>query len=124
MAEGYNQVYLLGNVGNEPKFVDTQNGKGLFLRLATTKRIFDRDSGSRRETTEWHDVAIWGKRAEALGKIIHKGMRLMIIGELAYRQRDVGGTKVTVASVRAKDVFFVGGQHAGRSSGQQDSGDW
>jgi single-strand DNA-binding protein len=124
MAEGYNQVYLLGNVGSEPKLVETRNGKGLFLRIATTKVIFDRESGSKRETTEWHDVAIWGKRGESLGRVITKGMRLMIIGELAYRQRDVGGTNVSVATVRAKDVFFVGGRNGGRSSGQQDTGDW
>jgi single-strand DNA-binding protein len=124
MPEGFNRVFLVGNVGGDPKLVDTQGGKALFLRLATTKRIFDRDSGSSRETTEWHDVAIWGKRGESLHQHIVKGTRLLIEGELVYRSRDVNGTKVSVASVRVKEVRFAGGERSARSSGQGGTEGW
>lgn len=124
MAEGLNKVILLGNVGAEPRLRDTQNGPALFLRLATTKRLYDRETARVRETTEWHDCAIWGKRAEKLSTIITKGMGLLIEGELRYRQREVGGEKVTVSTVAVQQLIFTGGKGGGRSRGQGDREDW
>lgn len=118
MPEGLNRVYLIGTVGAAPKLVDTRGSKVLLVRLTTTKRIYDRDSGSSSERTEWHDVAIWGKRGEALQEHIRKGTRLFIEGELAYRTREIGGKSVSLVSVRAQKVMFAGGvRGTGRSSG-------
>jgi single-strand DNA-binding protein len=124
MAEGLNKVILLGNVGAEPRLRDTKNGPALFLRLATTKRSYDRETGSVRETTEWHDCAIWGKRAEKLSEIIKKGTGLCIEGELRHRQREVGGENVTVSTVAVQQLFFTGGRGGGRSRGQGDEESW
>jgi single-strand DNA-binding protein len=122
MAEGFNKVYLLGNVGGEPRLKDTQGGKALFLRIATTKRNYDRESGNVRETTEWHDCAVWGKRAEKLADVLKKGQQLFIEGELRYRQRDINGTKVTVCTIAIKELRFGAGGGGGRSRGQADEG--
>jgi single-strand DNA-binding protein len=124
MAEGLNKVILLGNVGAEPRLRDTKTGPALFLRLATTKRSFDRETERVRETTEWHDCAIWGKRAEKLSEHITKGTGLCIEGELRHRQRDVGGEKVTVSTVAIQQLFFTGNKAGGRSRGQGDGEDW
>ncbi len=80
MAEGLNRVMLLGNLGADPELKMTSGGQAVLkLRLATSETYLDRNK-VRQERTEWHSVVVWGKRAEALGKVpdqrlapIHRG---------------------------------------------------
>ncbi|NUP08505.1 MAG: single-stranded DNA-binding protein [Polyangiaceae bacterium] len=121
MAEGLNRVLLLGNLGADPELKMTQAGQSVLnLRLATSETYLDRDK-VRRERTEWHSVAIWGKRAEALAKILDKGSRVFIEGSLrtsAYEDRE--GTKRYKTEVVASNVILAGGD---RGTGRGDSGD-
>jgi single-strand DNA-binding protein len=55
---------------------------GSRLRLATSRGCTDRDSGRRKTETEWHDVEVWGKRAEACGEHPGKGSRVYIEGPI------------------------------------------
>src|SRR3954463_5085317 len=91
MAEGLNRVMLLGNLGADPELRMTSGGQAVLkLRLATTETYLDRNR-ARQERTEWHSVVIWGKRAEALAKILTKGARIFIEGGLRtsnYDDRD------------------------------------
>ncbi|WP_437483492.1 single-stranded DNA-binding protein [Sorangium sp. So ce1014] len=115
MAEGLNRVMLLGNLGADPELRFTQGGQAVLnLRLATTESYLDRDK-VRKERTDWHNVVIWGKRAEALGKILSKGSSIFIEGSLrtsSYDDRD--GNKRYKTEVVANNVLLTGG---GRSRG-------
>jgi len=91
MAEGLNRVMLLGNLGADPELRMTSGGQAVLkLRLATSETYVDKNR-QRQERTEWHNVVIWGKRAEALAKILTKGSRIFIEGGLrtsSYEDRD------------------------------------
>lgn len=117
MADGLNQVMLLGNLGADPEFRVTPNGNSVLkLRLATTQSYLDRNR-VRQERTEWHSVAIWGKRAEALAKILGKGSRIFVSGELRTNSwEDEHGAKRYRTEVSATNIILAGGARRGGSS--------
>ncbi|WP_437754889.1 single-stranded DNA-binding protein [Sorangium sp. So ce1389] len=122
MAEGLNRVMLLGNLGADPELRFTQGGQAVLnLRLATTESYLDRDK-VRKERTDWHNVVIWGKRAEALGKILSKGSSIFVEGSLrtsSYDDRD--GNKRYKTEVIANNVLLTGGGR-GRGAVGDDAG--
>ena len=88
MAGSVNKVILIGNLGLDPEIRRTQDGRPIAnLRVATSKTWRDRNTGDRREKTEWHRVVIF---AEGLCRIVEqymkKGMKLYIEGELQTRE--------------------------------------
>jgi len=109
MATGMNKVFLLGNIGKDPDLRQIGDNAKLSFSLATSEKWRDRDTGEPREKTEWHNVGIWGKRAEALAKILAKGDRIMVEGKIQhsdYEGRD--GSKKYWSEVRARDVYLAG----------------
>ncbi|HEV8245376.1 MAG TPA: single-stranded DNA-binding protein [Polyangiaceae bacterium] len=116
MADGLNRVMLLGNLGADPELRMTPSGQAVLkLRLATSESYLDRNK-VRQEKTEWHNVVIWGKRAEGLAKILSKGSRLFIEGGLrtsSYDDRD--GNKRYRTEVVANNIILAGS--AGRGGG-------
>jgi len=121
MAEGFNRVMLLGNLGSDPELRFTQGGQAVLnLRLATTESYLDKDK-VRRDRTDWHNVVVWGKRGEALAKILGKGSSLFIEGSLrtsSYDDRD--GNKRYKTEIIANNVILAG--RSNRGSGAEDSG--
>jgi single-strand DNA-binding protein len=86
----------------------------LNLRLATTESYLDRNN-ARQERTDWHTVVIWGKRAEALSKILVKGSQVFIEGRIQTRSYEKNGEKRYATDVVASNVVLAGGK---RSEGQ------
>lgn len=88
MAGSVNKVILIGNVGADPEIRRTQDGKAIAnLRIATSEQWRDRNSGERREKTEWHSVVVFN---EGLTKVVEqyvkKGAKLYIEGALQTRK--------------------------------------
>jgi single-strand DNA-binding protein len=119
MAEGLNRVILIGNLGQDPELRFTQSGQGvLSIRMATTESYFDTNTKERKERTEWHTVVIWGKRGEALNKILSKGSRICIEGRLQTRSwEDKTGNKRYSTEVNANNVVLLGGRGEGGAGG-------
>lgn len=110
MGNGLNRVYLLGNVGQDPRYKEFQDGAVLNMRLATNEGYKDRD-GKWVDHTEWHNVVIRGKRATGLSNYVKKGTGLMIVGKLRTRQWvDKDDKKNFTTEVIADEVRFVGGR--------------
>ena len=117
MSEGLNRVMLLGNLAADPELRYTQGGQAVLnLRLATNESYLDKDK-VRREKTEWHNIVIWGKRGEALGKILSKGSSIFVEGSLHTSSfDDKEGNKRYKTEINAKEVILAGGK-GGASSG-------
>lgn len=123
MAEGLNRVLLLGNLGADPELRMTTGGQAVLkLRLATSETYLDRNR-QRQERTEWHNVVVWGKRAEALAKIISKGTRIFVEGGLrtsSYDDRD--GNKRYRTEVVASNILLQGQGRGGGPGGAAGGG--
>lgn len=105
---GLNKAIIVGSIGaTELKF--TQGGQAVLrMRIATTESYVDR-SGERKERTDWHTAIVWGKRAEALNKILAKGRTVWIEGRIETRSwEDKDGGKRYATEINARDVGLIG----------------
>lgn len=88
MAGSVNKVILIGNLGRDPEVRTMQNGNPMVnLSLATSESWRDKNTGERREKTEWHRVVIFDERlAEVAQKYLRKGSKIYIEGQLQTRK--------------------------------------
>ena len=119
MADGLNRVTILGNLGADPELKMTQGGQAVLrLRVATTTSYLDRNN-QRQERTEWHSVSVWGKRGEALSKILGKGERIYVEGEIRTSTYEKDGEKRYRTEINASNVILCGS----RGGGDRDAGE-
>ncbi|SMX25382.1 single-stranded DNA-binding protein [Boseongicola aestuarii] len=88
MAGSVNKVILVGNLGRDPEVRTFQNGgKVCNLRIATSENWKDRNTGERKERTEWHSVAIFNENLARLAEqYLRKGSKVYIEGKLETRK--------------------------------------
>ena len=88
MAGSVNKVILIGNVGADPEIRRTQSGTPIAnLRIATSETWRDRNSGERREKTEWHTVVVFNEGlCKVVEQYVKKGAKLYIEGALQTRK--------------------------------------
>ncbi|MBO6866187.1 MAG: single-stranded DNA-binding protein [Pseudomonadota bacterium] len=88
MAGSVNKVILVGNLGRDPEVRTFQNGgKVCNLRIATSENWKDRNTGERRERTEWHSVAIFSEPVARIAEqYLRKGSKVYIEGQLETRK--------------------------------------
>ena len=124
MAGSVNKVIIVGNLGRDPEVRSFPNGgKVVNLRIATSENWRDKQTGERKERTEWHSVAIFN---EALGKIaeqyLKKGSTVYIEGQLETRKwQDQSGadrytTEVVLRQFRG-ELTLLGGRDGGSGGG-------
>jgi single-strand DNA-binding protein len=125
MAGSVNKVILIGNVGRDPEIRSTQDGTRIAnLSLATSENWRDRNSGERRERTEWHRVVVFNDRlVEVIEKYVKKGAKLYIEGALQTRKwTDNSGaerysTEVVLQKFRGELTMLDGGRGGGAEAG-------
>ena len=114
MSEGMNKCMLLGNLCADPELRFTQGGQAVLnMRMATNETYLDKDR-VRKERTDFHSVTVWGKRGEALAKILGKGSSLFVEGSIhtsSYDDRD--GVKRYKTEIVARNVILTGSRPAG-----------
>ncbi len=125
MSEGLNRVILIGNIGQDPELRFTQGNQAVLnVRMATTDSYYDDKKKERVERTEWHTVIIWGKRAEALNKILSKGFRICVEGRLQTRSwEDKSGGKRYSTEIQAANVLLLGAPQGGSKEGAPAGGE-
>jgi single-strand DNA-binding protein len=88
MAGSVNKVILVGNLGRDPEVRTMQDGNPVVnLSIATSENWRDKNTGERREKTEWHRVVIFNdKLAEVVQKYLRKGSKVYLEGQLQTRK--------------------------------------
>ncbi len=132
MAGSVNKVILVGNLGRDPEVRTFQNGgKVCNLRIATSETWKDRNSGERRERTEWHSVAIFSEPlARTAEQYLRKGSKVYIEGQLETRKwqdqsgQDRYSTEVVLRPYRGELTLLDGrGEGGGGGGGGYGGGD-
>jgi len=140
MAGSVNKVIIVGNLGRDPETRTFQNGgKVCNLRIATSESWKDRNTGERRERTEWHSVAIFNENLVRLAEqYLHKGSKVYVEGKLETRKwqdqsgQDRYSTEVVLRPYAGELTFLDsrdggGGaptSYSGGSSGGDYGGDY
>lgn len=88
MAGSVNKVILVGNLGRDPEIRSTQDGREICnLSVATSESWKDRNTGERREKTEWHRVVIFNENlVNVVKNYLHKGSKIYLEGQLQTRK--------------------------------------
>jgi len=118
-----NKVILVGNLGADPETRYMPSGDAVTnIRIATTDRYKDKQSGEFKEATEWHRIAFFGKLAEIAGQYLKKGSSVYIEGRIRTRKwQDQSGQDKYSTEIVADQMQMLGGrQSGGGGEGGQD----
>ena len=130
MAGSVNKVILIGNLGADPEVRSfPSGGRVCNLRLATSETWKDRDSGERRERTEWHRVTIYSDPLIRVAEqYLRKGSKIYVEGQLETRKwqdqsgQDRYSTEVVLRPYRSELTMLDSRGDGGGGGGQQGGG--
>lgn len=127
-SRGINKVTLIGNLGQDPEVTYMPSGGAVAnISIATSESWQDKATGEKKEKTEWHRVAIFGKLAEIAGEYLRKGSTVYIEGKLQTRKwQDQNGqdrytTEVVVQGYNGI-MQMLGGKQDSQQQPQQQGG--
>jgi single-strand DNA-binding protein len=129
MAGSVNKVILVGNLGADPEIRRTQDGRPIAnLRVATSETWRDKNTGERREKTEWHRVTVFNEGlCKVIEQYVKKGSKLYIEGQLQTRKwqdqqgQDRYSTEVVLQGFNGT-LHMLDSRGGGASSGMSDMG--
>jgi single-strand DNA-binding protein len=116
-----NKVILVGNLGRDAELRYTPGGAAVAtLNLATTETWKDKESGQKKEDTQWHRVILWGKTAEVLQDYLTKGKQIYVEGKLQTRKwKDKDGNEKYTTEVKGDRVVLLSGGGGGGSGSER-----
>ena len=125
MAGSLNKVMLIGNLGNDPEVRSTQDGRSLCtFSVATTESWKDKNSGERRDKTEWHRVVIFNEGlVNIVQQYLKKGANVYLEGQLSTRKwrdeklgQDKYSTEVVLQGFNSSLTMLGGNNQSMKSS--------
>lgn len=128
-SRGVNKVILVGNLGNDPEIRYMPNGGAVAnITVATSESWTDKNTGEKKEVTEWHRVVLFGKVAEVAGEYLKKGSQVYIEGQLKTRKWEKDGVERYSTEIVVNvggTMQMLGGKAQGAGNGNNsNSGGW
>lgn len=119
-----NKVILVGNLGADPETRYMPNGDAVCnIRLATTESWKDKQSGEKKEITEWHRVVFYRKLAEIAGQYLKKGSQVYLEGRIRTRKwTDKEGQERYTTEIEANEMQMLGRREGMGDAGPRESG--
>ena len=120
----FNRVTILGNLGNDPELRFTSGGTPVAnFSVATNEHAgTDKESGEKKQITNFHRIVAWGKLGETCAQYLNKGRQVLIEGRIQYRSfDDKEGAKRNVTEIVASRVQFLGGPRKESSEEASDA---
>lgn len=119
-----NKVQIIGNLGRDPETRYMPSGDAMTsITVATTETWKDKQTGEKKEATEWHRITFFGKLAEIAGQYLKKGSQVYVEGSLRTRKyTDKDGVEKYATDIRADEMKMLGGRPgAGGTAPMDDS---
>ena len=111
---GINKVILVGRLGQDPEMRYFADGTAVAnFSIATSDEWKDKETGEKREKTEWHRIVVFRKLAEICGKYLSKGRQVYIEGKLQTRSWEKDGVTRYTTEIVANDMQMLGGREGG-----------
>ena len=121
---GVNKVIIIGNLGADPEARQFSNGGSVTnISVATSEQWTDKQSGEKREATEWHRIALFNRLGEIAAQYLRKGSKVYIEGSLRTRKyQDQSGQDRYITEIRAEQMQMLDGQTGGGQGGDSFGG--
>ena len=115
---GVNKVIIIGNLGADPEARQFNNGGSVTnISVATSEQWTDKQSGEKREATEWHRISLFNRLGEIAAQYLRKGSKVYIEGSLRTRKyQDPNGQDRYITEIRAEQMQMLDGQSGGQDS--------
>jgi single-strand DNA-binding protein len=118
MARGWNKAMIIGHAGKDPTTAALPSGLVVTeFSLATTESWTDKQSGEKKEATEWHNVKLFGKVAEIAADFVRKGTLVYIEGKIKTRMWEKDGAKHYKTEIHADQLQLLSSREGGQDSG-------
>ena len=115
---GLNKVMLIGRLGRDPELRYTPSGLAIAnFSIATSEEWKDKNSGEKKERTEWHRIVVFGKLGELCGEYLAKGRQAYIEGRLQTRSWEKDGVTKYTTEIVASDIQFLGAKDSSNAGG-------
>lgn len=110
--DGINKVIIVGFLGNDPDVRTMPNGELVVnISVATSENWTDKNTGERKEQTEWHRIVLYRRLAEIAGQYLHKGSQVYIEGRLKTRKwQDSNGQDRYTTEIQGDNLQMLGGR--------------
>ena len=120
---GINKVILIGNLGGDPEVRYTPSGVAVAqFNIATSEEWKDKDSGEKKERTEWHRIVAWRRLGEICGEYLSKGQQVYVEGRIQTNAwEDKEGNKRYTTEIIANTVQFLGRRDSSESARPRSS---
>lgn len=107
---GINKVIIVGHLGNDPEMRSMPNGEAVAnISVATSEAWTDKNTGERREVTEWHRIVFYRKLAEICGQYLKKGAQVYIEGRLrTHKWQDQNGQDRYTTEIQGDVMQMLG----------------
>ena len=116
---GINKVIVLGHLGKDPEIKYLTSGQAVAnFSVATSEEWKDKQTGEKRQKTEWHRIVAWGRLGEVCGEYLHKGKQVYIEGKLQTRSWEQDGITRYMTEVVAQTMQMLGGGGGLRKGGR------
>lgn len=107
---GVNKVILVGRLGKEPEVRHLESGVSVAsFSIATSEAYKDRNTGERREQTEWHNIVLWRGLADVAEKYLKKGDMIYVEGKLRTRSWEKDGVTRYTTEIVGDNMTMLGG---------------
>jgi single-strand DNA-binding protein len=118
---GVNKAIIIGRLGQDPEVRYTPDGIAVAnFSVATSETWTDKQTGEKKERTEWHRIVAWRRLGEICGEYLSKGRQVYVEGRLQTRSWEKDGVTRYTTEIQADTVQFLGGRDdAGRPAGNQ-----
>ncbi|MCD6250818.1 MAG: single-stranded DNA-binding protein [Psychrobacter sp.] len=113
---GVNKVIIIGNLGADPEARQFNNGGSVTnISVATSEQWTDKQSGEKREATEWHRISLFNRLGEIAAQYLRKGSKVYIEGSLRTRKyQDQNGQDRYITEIRAEQMQMLDGMSGGQ----------
>lgn len=120
---GVNKVIIIGNLGNDPEARQFGNGGSVTnISVATSEQWTDKQSGEKREATEWHRISLFNRLGEIAAQYLRKGSKVYIEGSLRTRKYEKDGQDHYVTEIRADQMQMLDSVNEGQKPNNQQGG--
>ncbi len=102
-----NSVHLIGRLGSDPQIRTFDSGKKMATFSLATNETYYNNKGDKVEDTQWHNIVIWGKKADVAEKYLKKGSEIALEGKLINRSYEKDGERKYITEVSLNELLMI-----------------
>lgn len=102
-----NSVQLIGRLGNDPQIRNFESGKQMATFSLATNESYYNNKGEKVNDTQWHNIVVWGKKAQVVDDYLKKGSEIALEGKLVNRSYEKEGEKKFVTEIVMNELLMI-----------------